>query len=126
MVSNFLNSFVRNYFSHPRWELLLYAAAWMAILMATVSVASFSPEFAFISAAGPSSSLSRAYCGVDGGSFRLPLDSPSDNFCIPNQLIRGSLLDFLIPPVFAAVMVFGSACMIRGIGFGEDDEEVEY
>ncbi|XP_073017476.1 uncharacterized protein [Primulina eburnea] len=125
MISNFWNSVIDNYFSHPRWELLLYVAMWTAILTATVAAASLSPEFAFISAAEPSSSSSRAYCAVEG-SYRLPLDSPTDNICIPGQLIKRSLLDFIIPPVFAAIMVVGSACLLAGVGLWEDDEDLEY
>ncbi|PIN11959.1 hypothetical protein CDL12_15424 [Handroanthus impetiginosus] len=106
---------------HPRWPMLLYAAAWTTILTATVAVASFAPELAFVSAISPTSSLSKSRCKA--GSVRLPLDIPSENFCFPTRLLKRAGTDMLVPPIFAAVIVAGSAWVVKAMGLWEADEE---
>lgn len=107
--------------SHPRWLLLLYAAAWTAVLTVTVAVASFTPEIAFVSVIAPTSFFSQA-CAKPG-SVRLPLDIPSDRFCFPARLIKRSTIDMVVPPVFAAVVVVGSACLVKAVGLLEAEDE---
>ncbi|KAM7464085.1 hypothetical protein LguiA_032206 [Lonicera macranthoides] len=102
--------------------MLLYAATWTAVLTATVAVASFSPEWAFVSAVTPDSPFSRA-CPIEEGSVRVPFDDPTEVFCLPAQLFRRSEMDFLIPPMFAAVVVAGSAYLVRAFALWEVDEE---
>ncbi|CAK9188597.1 unnamed protein product [Ilex paraguariensis] len=108
-------------FVSPRWPLFLYAATWTALLTATVMVASFSPEFAFVSAITPSYSFS-SMCNSEG-SVRVPLDVPAEVFCFPAQLFRRSKMDLLVPPVFAAMIVAGSAYVVRALGLWEVDNE---
>lgn len=91
------------------------------MLTITVAVASFSPELAFVSAISPSSKLSRA-CR-EAGSVRLPLDDPSDKFCFPARLFRRSRIDVLVPPVFAAVIVAGSAFVVKAMGLWEAEDD---
>lgn len=120
MSFNFCNSLFER-LPHPRWPLLLYAATWTAILTVTVAVVSFTPEIAFVSAVSPTSSLSQA-CG-GAGSIRLPLDVPSENFCFPARLFKRSRIDILVPPVFAAVIVASSACLVKAVGLWEAEDE---
>ncbi|KDP35603.1 hypothetical protein JCGZ_09041 [Jatropha curcas] len=103
-----------------RWPLLLYAAKWTALLTATVAVASFSPEMAFVSAISMSSSFSRE-CEVEG-TVRVPVDMPGEIVCLPAHLFVRSKIDLIVPPVFAAVVVAGSAWAIRATGLWEDHE----
>ncbi|KAF8395092.1 hypothetical protein HHK36_019032 [Tetracentron sinense] len=97
--------------------LLLYALTWTVLLMVTVAVASFSPEIAFVSAISPSS-FSRA-CQYDG-FVRIPLDGPGEMFCLPAHLFRRSTMDYFVPPVFAALVVAGSAFLVRALCLWED------
>ncbi|KAG4130580.1 hypothetical protein ERO13_D09G153200v2 [Gossypium hirsutum] len=103
-----------------RWPVLLYAATWTVILTAMVAVASFSPEVAFVSAVSQSSSFSKA-CGTEG-SVRVPMDVAGEKLCLPVHLFGKSKIDWIVPPVFAAVIVTGSAWVVRGIGLWEFDE----
>ncbi|XP_058109772.1 uncharacterized protein LOC131252975 [Magnolia sinica] len=106
-----------------RRPLLLYAASWTALLTATVAVASFCPEMAFVYAISPSSGFSWA-CRQDS-SVRIPLDGPGDVLCLPSQFIRRSRMDLFVPPAFAAAVVAASACLVRAIGLWEDDRDEE-
>ncbi|KAL0375191.1 UNVERIFIED_CONTAM: hypothetical protein Sradi_3434800 [Sesamum radiatum] len=121
MSFSFSNSLLLQIIPHPRWPLLFYAAAWTTILTVTVAVASFSPELAFVSAISPSSSSSQA-CR-EGGSLRLPLDIPSEDFCLPARFFKRSSIDMLVPPVFAAVIVACSACVVKAMGLWEAEDE---
>ncbi|XP_050214399.1 uncharacterized protein LOC126665605 [Mercurialis annua] len=103
-----------------RWPMLLYAATWTALLTATVAVASFSPEMAFVSAISTSSSFSNE-CKVEG-TVRIPLDFPGEIVCLPANLFERSKIDFIVPPVFAAVVVAGSAWVVRTLGLPVDRE----
>lgn len=100
---------------------MLYAAAWTAVLTATVAVASFVPEWAFVAAISPSSPLSQG-CN-QAGAVRLPLDIPSEDFCVAARLFKRSRIDVVVPPVFAAVIVAGSACAVKALGLWEDEDE---
>lgn len=102
-----------------RWPLLIYAASWTTILTLTVAVASFSPEVAFVSAISPSSSFSRACQTYD--AMRVPLDMPRDTVCLPARRFIKSNIDIIVPPVFAALVVAGSAFLVRAAALWEDD-----
>ncbi|EPS67282.1 hypothetical protein M569_07498 [Genlisea aurea] len=111
-----------------RWQAAIDAAKWTCVLTLTVAVASFLPELAFVLAANPSSVIS-VHCG-DGGDVGLPLDVPSEKFCFPSRFLTGSEMDFVVPPIFAAFMVVGSAFVIKAMGLWrrrtseEDDDEI--
>ncbi|OWM82321.1 uncharacterized protein LOC116207961 [Punica granatum] len=106
-----------------RWPLLLYAVTWTALLTATVAVASFSPEVAFVSAISPSSSFSQGCAAAqEGSAVRVPVDLPREVVCLPAHLFTRSKVDLVVPPVFAAVVVAGSAFVVRALGLWEDDE----
>ncbi|KAL8480538.1 hypothetical protein ACS0TY_026638 [Phlomoides rotata] len=113
-------SFLFRNLPHPRyrWPLLLYAAAWTTILTVTVAVASFTPEIAFVSAIAPTNSA----C-AKAGSVGLPLDTPSERLCFPARLIKRSGIDVVVPPVFAALVVVGSACLVKAVGLFEAEDE---
>ncbi|GLT92513.1 hypothetical protein SLE2022_103470 [Rubroshorea leprosula] len=96
-----------------RWPLLLYAATWTVLLTVTVAVASFSPEAAFVSAITPTSSFSRR-CRTEG-FIRVPLDLPGEILCFPARMFTRSKVDLIVPPVFAAVVVAGSAWVVRAL-----------
>ncbi|KAG6643140.1 uncharacterized protein LOC122277451 [Carya illinoinensis] len=106
--------------SSSRWPFLVYAATWTAILTVVVAVASFAPEVAFVSAISSSSFFSTA-CETDG-SVRMPLDVPGETLCLPANLFSRSKIDFIVPPVFAAVVVAASACLVRATFVWDDDE----
>ncbi|KAL8504655.1 hypothetical protein ACS0TY_016002 [Phlomoides rotata] len=102
--------------------MMLYAAAWTAVLTATVAVASFLPEWAFVSAISPSFALSHG-CNRTG-TVRLPLDIPSEDFCVAARLFKRTRIDVVVPPVFAAVIVAGSAWAVKALGLWEGEDEL--
>ncbi|KAG6412022.1 hypothetical protein SASPL_124680 [Salvia splendens] len=119
MIFRILNSLPES-LSSPTYLLMLYAVAWTAVLTAAVAMASFTPEWAFVSAISPLSPPCRGE-----GLVRLPLDIPTEDFCLASRLFRRSEIDMLVPPLFAAVIVAGSAFAVRALGLWEgDDEEV--
>ncbi|KAK9920699.1 hypothetical protein M0R45_029246 [Rubus argutus] len=99
-----------------RWPVIVFAATWTACLTLTVALASFSPEVAFVSAISSSSS-----CESEG-LIRVLSDVPGDILCLPAHLFSKSKIDFIVPPVFAAVVVAGSAFLVRALGLWEGDE----
>lgn len=105
-----------------RWPLLVYATTWTTILTVTVAVTSFAPEFAFIWAIAPASSFSRVCQDQREGLVRVPFDVPSEIFCLPAEMFKKSKMDLVVPPVFAAVVVAASACLVRALGLWEVDE----
>ncbi|RWW35094.1 hypothetical protein GW17_00000075 [Ensete ventricosum] len=120
MAFPFLSAEFRDAVLH-RWPLLVYAASWTAMITATVAVAAFSPELAFVWAVSPSSAFARP-CGA--ASVRLPLDGPPrEVVCVPAYLFDRSGMDVLIPPLFAVVVVAAAVCVTRAIGLWEDEEE---
>ncbi|KAF6137741.1 hypothetical protein GIB67_040449 [Kingdonia uniflora] len=102
-----------------RYPLVLYAVTWTILLTVTVGFASFSPEFAFVSAISHSSSFARECEYID--VIRVPLDLPGELFCLPAWMFRKSNLDYFVPPIFAAVVVAGSAIVVSALGLWEDD-----
>ncbi|XP_057438441.1 uncharacterized protein LOC130730446 [Lotus japonicus] len=102
------------------WPILAYAATWMTLLTVTVAVASISPQVAFVTGVSPSSSFSQK-CRADG-SIRIPLDLPGEILCFPASMFMKSKIDLILPPVFAAVIVAASACVVRAVGLREHDQ----
>lgn len=97
---------------------LLYAATWMVLLIVAAVLASMAPAVAFMFAASPFSSFSEPcqhYHGGGGGEFvRIPLDSPREMVCLPeNAVMSRSHLDFFLPTLFAALVVAASTCLLR-------------
>ncbi|KAK1392594.1 Cortactin-binding protein like [Heracleum sosnowskyi] len=125
-----LSSIIQRVSASPRWPLILYATTWTTLLTVTVAVASFSPELAFVSvisskASSSYGSLSRGHhCRTDE-SVRVPMDIPTEIFCIPAEMFRRSKMDLVVPPVFAAVIVACSAYVVRALALWEDDTIVE-
>lgn len=117
MSISFFHSIFRPFTS--RWPLLIYAAAWTALLSTTVAVASFLPEAAFVWAISPSSSFSQK-CYSEG-FIRVPMDLPGEVLCLPAHFFTKFSMDLLVPPVFAAVVVAGSACLVRAMALWEED-----
>ncbi|XP_060206205.1 uncharacterized protein LOC132633722 [Lycium barbarum] len=105
-----------------RLPLLFYAATWTTLLTIIVAVASFSPEFAFVSAITPSSSFSQACHNHGKGSVRIPLDLPLEVFCFPTEVFKRSKLDLLVPPIFAAAIVAVSAYAVKALALWEVDD----
>ncbi|CAB4312922.1 unnamed protein product [Prunus armeniaca] len=103
-----------------RWPVFLYAATWTLFLTVTVAVASFSPEIAFVTAISPSSPFSKSCAGE--GFVRIPLDYPREAMCFPANMVRRSNLDFFVPTVFAALIVAGSAFVVRSLALWEGTE----
>ncbi|KAI9153952.1 hypothetical protein LWI28_018961 [Acer negundo] len=116
------NSFFTSLFHKltSRWPLFFYAATWTILLTLMVAVASFWPELAFVWGISPSSSFSRE-CDTEA-SVRVPLDVPGEILCLPAHIFKRSKIDLIIPPVFAAVVVAGSAWVVRALGLFESDE----
>ncbi|KAK8959881.1 hypothetical protein KSP40_PGU021057 [Platanthera guangdongensis] len=116
------------------WALLLnrssaqlYVLAWTAFVVTTVSIVSLAPEVAFVWALSPASPFTH-HCG--GANFvRLPLDAlPNEIICIPTELFGSTSLDLIVPPIFSAVVVASSACIVRMIGLwegGDGDEDLD-
>ncbi|CAO2815153.1 unnamed protein product [Amaranthus hypochondriacus] len=114
MVLAFLSSIVYKYISSWRRSYVMYAGVWTALLTVTVAVAALTPEMTFIWAITPSSAFSTA-CNSDD-SFRVPVDLPSNVVCLPSKLFQRSKIDLLVPPIFAALVVGTSACVVRSFG----------
>ncbi|KAG6483233.1 uncharacterized protein LOC122017817 [Zingiber officinale] len=123
MALAFLPAALRAVLLLRRRPLLLYAVAWSALLTATVAVASFSPELAFVWAAMPSSSFSRACAGGSAPMVRVPTEGPREVVCVPAGLFRRSAMDMVVPPLFAALVVGGSTCFVRAVGLWEYEED---
>lgn len=117
-MSLWFSNLVRLHLTTP-WPILAYAATWITLLTLTVAVASISPQVTFVSAISPSSSFSRK-CRTEG-SIRMPLDVPGDILCFPAHLFIRSKVDLIVPPVFAAIIVAASACVLRAVGLWEHD-----
>ncbi|KAK8925998.1 hypothetical protein KSP39_PZI018453 [Platanthera zijinensis] len=103
--------------------LLRYAVAWTFLLTATVLVISLSPEMAFAWALTPSSPFARS---CRRGFVRVPMEG---TVCVPARLFGPSKADAVVPPVFAALVVAGSACIVRAVGLwdlADRDEEIPY
>ena len=94
--------------------ILVYATTWTVLLTVTVAVASFAPEIAYVMAISPSSSFSKA-CNTKG-LVRIPLNDPMEVLCFPSHMVKRSRIDFFVPTVFAALVVAGSACVVRSFG----------
>ncbi|KAF3777624.1 hypothetical protein EJ110_NYTH45401 [Nymphaea thermarum] len=101
----------------------LYAISWSALLTTVVLLVSFAPELAFVNAVSPSSGFSKACntgsmsaSGPNEASFRLPMEDAGDVLCVPANLVRRSRLDFVVPPLFAALVVAGSAGFVHAMG----------
>ncbi|KAL2323352.1 hypothetical protein Fmac_027731 [Flemingia macrophylla] len=89
------------------WPLLIYAITWIVVMMLTVAVASLSPEVAFVSAiSSPERCKSKS-------NVRVPLE---ESPCFPAHLFTKSHIDVIVPPVFAALTVAASACLVRAVG----------
>lgn len=99
--------------------LLLYAATWTIVLMVTVAVASFSAEFAFVRAVLPFSSSLLQSCKAKG-LIRIPVEVSGQETCLPASLVKRSALDVFVPILCLALVVVGSASMLRAIGFTVD------
>ncbi|GMI88933.1 hypothetical protein like AT2G37530 [Hibiscus trionum] len=102
-----------------RWSQLIQAITWTTLLTLMVSIASFVPEMAFVSAVSPSSSFSRS-CNAEG-LVRIPLDFPREKLCLPAYTVKRSNVDFFVPTVFAGLVVAVSACVVRSLGLWETE-----
>ncbi|KAE8691090.1 putative Cytochrome P450 [Hibiscus syriacus] len=102
-----------------RWLQLIRALTWTVLLTLMVSIASFIPEMAFVSAVSPSSSFSRS-CNAEG-VVRIPLDLPREKLCLPAYTVKRSSVDFFVPTVFAGLVVAASACAVRSLGLWENE-----
>ncbi|CAN6877470.1 unnamed protein product, partial [Brassica oleracea] len=100
-----------------RWPVIVQATTWTVLLMVTVAVASFAPELAFVSTVSSS-------CGRGDGFVKIPMDFPGESVCVPSHMVKRSRFDLFMPPIFAAVMVTASACLIRSC-FGTEDMDDE-
>ncbi|CAN0926655.1 hypothetical protein LINGRAHAP2_LOCUS35465 [Linum grandiflorum] len=106
----------------PKLPLLIYATTWTTLLTVIVAVASFSPEFAFVSTVTQVQSPESGDCRREG-MVRVPLDIPGEVLCLPARLFAKSDIDFLVPPAFAAVVVAGAAWVVRSIALWEVEED---
>ncbi|CAH9109111.1 unnamed protein product [Cuscuta epithymum] len=100
------------------WPLLLYATVWSLLLLITVGTASSLAQLAYMSVVSPSPS---SPCGA--GFLKVPLDVPSEKFCLPIHMMKTSDWDFVVPIVFAGLLVSTSAFMIRSLGFWEIESD---
>ncbi|KAL6200138.1 hypothetical protein ACLB2K_029920 [Fragaria x ananassa] len=103
-----------------RGALFLYAATWTLLLAVTVAVAAFSPEITFVTAISPSSAFSKSCVGE--GFVRVPMEHPREAMCFSAHMVRRSGLDFFVPTVYAALVVAGSALVVRSLALGESGD----
>jgi hypothetical protein len=116
---------LQRYSSIVRQPLLLYTIIWTMLLAAIVTIASISQEFAFSSSLSPTTDFSKACMTTPGTAsdyngrqalFRVALDRPGDVICLPVDLFVKSAIDYIVPPIFAAVVVAASACFLQAVG----------
>ncbi|XWS53159.1 hypothetical protein CRYUN_Cryun11dG0133700 [Craigia yunnanensis] len=103
-----------------RWPQLLHALTWTVLLTLMVSIASFAPEMAFVSAVSPSLSSFSRPCKIEG-LVKIPLDFPREKVCLPAHMVKRSKMDFFVPTVFAGLVVAASACVVRSLGLWESE-----
>ncbi|KAK7355649.1 hypothetical protein VNO80_14909 [Phaseolus coccineus] len=101
-----LSNFIRS------WPLLMYALSWVTVMTFTVAVASLSTEVAFVSAIASSHTCKTN----DGTLVRVPLEETP---CFPVRLLTNTSIDVIVPPIFAALIVAASACVVRALGLWE-------
>nr|XP_007144455.1 hypothetical protein PHAVU_007G157600g [Phaseolus vulgaris]ESW16449.1 hypothetical protein PHAVU_007G157600g [Phaseolus vulgaris] len=101
-----LSNFIRS------WPLLMSALSWVALMTFTVAVASLSTEVAFVSTIASS----RTCKTNDGSLVRVPLEETP---CFPARLLTKTSIDVIVPPIFAALIVAASACVVRAVGLWE-------
>uniref|UniRef100_A0A7N0TDS7 Uncharacterized protein n=1 Tax=Kalanchoe fedtschenkoi TaxID=63787 RepID=A0A7N0TDS7_KALFE len=95
------------------------AAAWTALLTATVAVASISAVTAFLSIISDQPRITNgasscsAMSGDADSSVRLPLDGPMEVLCFPAHMVMRSRTDFVVPHIVVCLLVAFSACVIR-------------
>ncbi|XP_010505342.1 PREDICTED: uncharacterized protein LOC104782178 [Camelina sativa] len=122
MIRNLFSSLTHRF----AWgvPLFVYGVTWTLFLTITVAIISLAPEFAFVSAIYLSSSSMgfSLRCGSDAAVL-VPLDLPTEMFCLPANLFRRSKMDLVVPPVFAAIVVALSAVVVRTMGLWEAEEE---
>ncbi|KFK36641.1 hypothetical protein AALP_AA4G151200 [Arabis alpina] len=121
MIRGFFSSLTHRF--AWRIPLFVYGVTWTVFLTITVAIVSLAPEFAFVSAIYPSSSsveFSRR-CRSESAVL-VPLDIPTEVFCLPANLFRRSKMDLVVPPVFAAIVVAVSAVIVRTMGLWEAEE----
>lgn len=99
--------------------LFVYSIFWTIFLATVVTVASVSPELAFTSGLSPFTEFSLACDDLQGKYLRLPLDKPGDVICLPAHMVGRSNMDFLVPPIFAAMVVTASAFFVHAVGLWE-------
>ncbi|XP_010907060.1 uncharacterized protein [Elaeis guineensis] len=121
MKISLLPAVIREMLLH-RGPLLRYAATWTAVLTATVAVTSFAPEIAFVWALSPESGFAQR---CRAGAVRVPVEGPAGEVvCVPAQLFGRSKADLFVPPLFAALVVWGSALFVRSVGLWESEEAI--
>lgn len=103
--------------------MFIYTACWTILLAITVTIAALSLEVGFSRSLSPSMDIAQA-CSkeLNKGTiacqqcFRLPLDGPRDQLCVPANLFQKTSMDFAVPPIFAGLVVAASALFVQGIG----------
>ncbi|XP_021771145.1 uncharacterized protein LOC110735274 [Chenopodium quinoa] len=113
-ISLLITSTLSQFLSSWRRPMIIYAGVWTLLLTVTVAVAALTPETTFIWAITPTSPFSTA-CKSEG-SLRVPVDLPSDVVCLPAKYFQRSKIDLFVSPIFAALVVASSACVVRSFG----------
>ncbi|GLJ31057.1 hypothetical protein SUGI_0621550 [Cryptomeria japonica] len=106
-----------------RRPLVMYSIIWTMLLAAVVTIASLTQELAFTSTFSSSSHFSKACPDESKNSnrtcYRMALDRPGDVFCLPAQAFSRSAIDYLVPPIFATLVVLASASFVHAAGLWE-------
>ncbi|PSS34966.1 Topoisomerase I damage affected protein [Actinidia chinensis var. chinensis] len=88
-----------------------------------MTVTSLALEIAFVLVISPTSAFSKA-CET-AGAVRVPIDVPEEVLCFPAHLFQRSKVDLLVSPIFLAVIVAGSAYVVRLLGILEVDDDAQ-
>lgn len=133
-IADFVTKSLEYYYMPPwRWirqtmkhPLVLYTISWTLLLAACVTIISITLELGFSSFLHRSQKWSSSATAVPicGSSctycFTLPLDHPSDNPCVRADFLGRSAMDFIVPPIFAGIVVAASACFVHNLGIWND------
>ncbi|KAL2643572.1 hypothetical protein R1flu_011159 [Riccia fluitans] len=115
-----LGRWVRNLRGQP---VVCHSVLWASSLALLVTLGALSLEMGFSSNVSLQPQQAEV-CTLLGCKpcYSLPLDGPDYRFCVPALQFKKSRLDFIVPPIFAGLVVSGSALLVQFLDLFSDHE----
>ncbi|KAL3696785.1 hypothetical protein R1sor_010861 [Riccia sorocarpa] len=111
-----LGRWVRSIGGQP---MVAHTVLWTSLLALLVTIGALSLEMGFSSVVS-SHAQQPEDCALHGSlsvackpCYSLPLDGPDYKFCVPALRFKKSKLDLVVPPIFAGLVVSGSALLVQ-------------